>query len=181
MRLTLPSVGHLLNHPPAGVSNHLAHSLLGFICSSCPPHQPTLQAGKSLRLRGWNMWGACRKITQAISPLLSQQDSRGQAGQQRPSSLGLVFDGSPGGRSTGWVLDKGLEGAEMEAAVPVRLWVWGKYRSGWSGLDETKRRWEQDKDKSSSVLCDTRQTFGPFGSWFHFHLLRVIALVHYAK
>lgn len=98
--------------------------------------------GKSLKLRGWNMWGACRKITQAITPLLSQQDIRGQAGQQRPSSLGLVFDGSPGGRSTGWVLDKGLEGAEMEAAVPVRLWVWGKYRFGWSGLDETKRRWE---------------------------------------
>lgn len=83
------------------------------------------------------MRGACRKITQAISPLLSQQESRGQAGQQRPSSLGLVFDGSPGGRSMGWVLDKGLEGAEMEAAVPVCLWVWGKYRSGWSGLDET--------------------------------------------
>lgn len=72
----------------------------------------------------------------------------------------------------------------MEAAVPECLWIWGKHRFRWSGLDETKRykgagdqircqsktgvqchdvSWSHSMS-GRNMLCDHRQSFGLFGS-----------------
>ena len=75
----------------------------------------------------------------------------------------------------------------MEAAVPECLWIWGKHRFSWSGLDETKsykgagdwirqRFMRQSKTgvqcrdvSGTDMLCDHRQSFGLFGSWAPLH------------